>query len=96
MKGLSQTFVAYEPRLLWHKALTFMPYEPILLGGGVVFNIVSRVPICFNAFFQHARSSNLGRAKGRGKTYRKAKPRKDGPSEAIFRDPPKAVSEEVS
>ena len=34
--------------------------------------------------------------KGRGKTYPKAKPRKDGPSETIFRDPPEAVSEVVS
>ena len=33
---------------------------------------------------------------GGGKTYRKAKPREDGLSETIFRDPPKMVSEEVS
>ena len=33
--------------------------------------------------------------KGGGKTYRKAKPREDGPSETAFRDPPKMVSEEV-
>ena len=33
---------------------------------------------------------------GWAKTYRKAKPREDGPLEAIFGDPPKAVSEVVS
>ena len=33
--------------------------------------------------------TRLGRAKGGGKTYRKAKPREDGPLETIFRDPPK-------
>ena len=31
-----------------------------------------------------------------GQTYRKAKPREDGPLETIFRDPPKAVSEVVT
>ena len=30
---------------------------------------------------------------GRGKTFRKAKPREDGPLETIFGDPPKTVSE---
>ena len=37
--------------------------------------------------------SELGRAKGGGQTL---EPREDGPSEAIFPDPPKAVSEVVS
>ena len=41
--------------------------------------------------------SPLGRARGGGgKTYRKAEPHEDGPSETIFRDPSKAVSEVVS
>ena len=33
---------------------------------------------------------------GGGKTYRKAKPREDGPSEAVFGGPPKTVSEVVT
>ena len=31
-----------------------------------------------------------------GKTYRKAKPREDGPLKPIFGDPPKMVSEDVT
>ena len=38
----------------------------------------------------------LGRAKGGGKTAGGAKPRKDGPSETIFGDPPKTVFEGVA
>ena len=33
------TFMAYELRLLWRTNPDFMPYEPFLLGVGVVFNI---------------------------------------------------------
>ena len=49
-------------------------------------------------FARIARFSRIvsGPFPNRGKTDRKATPREDGPSGAIFRDPPKAVSEEVS
>ena len=46
------TFMAYELRLLWRTDLPpFMPYEPFLLGVGVVFNFlvpkVSYPPLSF-------------------------------------------------
>ena len=37
------TFMAYELRLLWHtNPPPFMPFEPFLLGVGVVFNLLIR------------------------------------------------------
>ena len=41
--ALLQTFMACETRLLWHTNPEFMPYEPILLGVRVVFNVLSCV-----------------------------------------------------
>ena len=37
------TFMAYELRLLWRTNPPFMPYEPFLLGVGVVFNLLRMV-----------------------------------------------------
>ena len=39
-KGTFTENMAYEPQFYGIRTLTFMPYEPFLLGMGVVFNIL--------------------------------------------------------
>ena len=58
--------MVHKLRLLWHtnsdfygiQTPTFMPYEPFLLGVGVVFNLLTSV------YFDHFESLRLGQKRG--------------------------------
>ena len=78
---------------------TWLSCTPALCGSALCANRIPKsiLMYLFGYFMTYYCTRLLGRAKGGGgKTYRKAKPREDGLSETIFRDPPKLVSEAVS